>query len=344
MKSSSFKRFQVLGWIVFILLTLPPKFEVQSSIIDVAGSVLVHDGLCILLTCIMLPVYHQLYHIRQDVVWLGGWTMVLCGTAAALQVFLFYVIGGIFPVQEQTLFGKAPALGIFYFRFGVFLFWSLMYWMMQRAQEEGRIKLNMLRAQMNPHFLSNALGHVIVLIGPQVPKASAMVQALSNYLNYSLRHQKDDFVTLDEEYEALLEYLTVERTYHGQRLDVACQMEPSLEPVKVPGVILQPLMENAIKYGFLTWTPPVIVRLSIRRLATAMLIEVGNTGHWVVPDKDRLFGGIGLDNLRRRLASQYGRRYRLETLVEEGWVTINLKLPLKDYEPNPAQSPDCRRS
>lgn len=321
-----------MGWIIFILFTLPPKFEVQPSIVGVAGSVLIHDGLCILLSCMMLPVYQRLYHIRQDVVWLGGWTAAICGMAASLQALLFCLIGDVFLVEERTFFSKAPAMGVFYYRFGVFLFWSLMFWMLKRSEEEGRIKLNMLRAQMNPHFLSNALGHVLVLIGQQIPKAAAMVQALSNYLNYSLRHQKDDFVSLDAEYEALLEYLTVEQAYHGRSLDVACQMEPGLERVKVPGVVLQPLMENAIKYGFLTWTPPVVVRLSIKRLSMALLIEVGNTGHWVVPNKERLSGGIGLDNLRRRLTSQYGRRYCLETLAEEGWVTVSLKLPPKDYE------------
>ncbi len=332
MKSSSFRRFQVFGWSIFILFTLPPKFEVQPSIVGVTGSILVHDGLCILLTCIMRPIYQRLYHIRQDVVWLGGWTAAICGAAACLQTIWFCLIGDIFPVEGRTFFSKAPAVGVFYYRFGVFLFWSLIFWMLKHSEEEGRIKLNMLRAQMNPHFLSNALGHVLVLIGQQIPKAATMVQALSNYLNYSLRHQKDDFVTLGEEYEALLEYLIVEQAYHGRCLDVACQMESGLELVKVPGVLLQPLVENAIKYGFLTWTPPVIVRLSIKRLSMALLIEVGNTGHWVVPNKERLSGGVGLDNLHRRFACQYGRRYCLETLAEEGWVTVSLKIPLKDYE------------
>lgn len=336
----SFRRFQILGWAVFILVTLPPKFEVQSTVWNVLGSVVVHDGVCILLTLAMQPVYHRLYQIRQDAAWLGGWVVAVCGTGALAQVLINALIGDYFPAQGRTLFSKAPDLGVFYYRFGVFLFWSLMYLMMKRSEEEGRLKLNMLRAQMNPHFLSNALGRVIVLIGQHVPKATTMVQALANYLNYSLRHQKDNFVTLGEEYEALEEYLTVEEAYHGKHLDVACQMEPTLRRIKVPGVVLQPLMENAIKYGFLTWTPPVIVRLAISRVQDDVVIEVGNTGHWIAPDKNRVSGGIGLDNLRKRLASLYGRKCRLETLSEEGWVTIRLQLPIKIYEPDPAQSPD----
>lgn len=99
--------------------------------------------------------------------------------------------------------------------------------------------------------------------------------------------------------------------------------------MRVPGVILQPLAENAVKYGLLTRHPPVAIRLEIRREDPFLVIQVCNTGHWMEPDPYRTSGGIGLTNLRRRLNRVYGRKYCLNTFEEEGWVTVQVFLPIR---------------
>lgn len=150
-----------------------------------------------------------------------------------------------------------------------------------------------------------------------------------NYLNYSLRHQKDDFLTMGEEYDALMDFLELEKLLFGPKLDIGSQIESSLRSVQVPGVILQPLVENAVKYGLQTRQPPVSVRLDVRTEKSRLVIQVCNTGHWIGPDPNRTFGGVGLNNVQRRLKRIYGRKYRLETFEEEGWVTVRVSLPIR---------------
>lgn len=324
-----FLHFQIAVWAVFSLFIFPAKLETENGSLSALVSFAIHDGISIILTFGLGAIYQRLYRKYDAIIWFGGVIIPCLACAAVIQVLLFWLIGDIFPSERRTIFGSSISLGIFYFRFGLFTCWSLLYFMARNQREEAERDLRMLRAQMNPHLLTNALGQVISELEPVHARAAGMVQSLINYFNYSLRHQNDDFVTVGEEYDALKDYLKLVEVRFGRRLDVCCLIDPSIHSVKVPGIILQPLVENAIKYGMQTNHSRVSVRIEAGLQDAWLVLQVHNTGHWIEPDPHRKMGGIGLDNLNRRLRHLYGRKHHIETFEGEGWVTIRVTIPAK---------------
>jgi len=338
-----FWRLQIAGWLIFIGCTFPTKFLVFESLPDAIGSLFLRDGVSFLLTLAMWRIYRRVYRKHRELVWIIGTSLVVSGAAAILQLPPYYLFGEIIPYEEKTIFGSYVALGIFTFRGGQFLGWSILYfgikiWQekqadQKRLQEEHEMRqqaeLQMLRSLINSHFLSNSLGTIKETLRIKKQGAEEMVQALADYLNYSLKHRDDSEVPLSEEIEALDNYLALQRARLGPRLDFRIKVEGKVAAAKVPGFVLQPLVENAIKYGREKVTRRVSVRVLIQREDTHLVIQVLNTGHWMVPDPYRQTGGVGLETIRRKFSWLYPGEFSLTTLEEHGWVTVQITMPYR---------------
>jgi two-component system, LytTR family, sensor kinase len=183
---------------------------------------------------------------------------------------------------------------------------------------------------MNPHFLFNSLTAIEAGMGKQLPSVSGMVQALADYLHYSLTHRNYDFVPMGEEYDALMGYLTLERARLDGKLNIDCQIDNAARKALVPSIILQPLVENAIKYGRETSPSPLQLRLRVFRVGSDLQMEVSNSGHWIETDKNqRTSGGVGLENMQRRLALLYPGQHRMEIIKNEDSVSVRIYIPAK---------------
>jgi two-component system LytT family sensor kinase len=186
----------------------------------------------------------------------------------------------------------------------------------------------MLRAQVNPHFLFNALNTIRARAEGLGEELTDIVHSLADYFRYSLEHGDRDLVPLGKEFEALVCYLKVEKARFRDRLEVDCQIEDAARGVAVPGIILQPLVENAIKHG--RQTSGIPLKVSVRLLCLdgeKVRIEVSNTGSWIESNLARQPGGIGLENLRRRLDLLCPGDHNLEITNEDGWVKVQVCLP-----------------
>jgi len=240
-------------------------------------------------------------------------------------------------VEVQPLL---PAIGMA-LRGCIFLTWSLLYFniKMQIEAADARLslahretaartsELRQLRAQVNPHFLFNALNSI--LAEKDRPEAvESITQELAEYLRFSLR-PSGEYYLLGEELDALLRYLRVEKARFEEKFvyDIAASGEA--RQVRVPVVTVQPLLENAMKYGRLTSPTPLRVRITAEVTEGFLRLVVANTGRWVEADPTRTDGGIGLSNLRRRLELLYGQRARLETSAADGWVRVELVLAME---------------
>jgi two-component system, LytTR family, sensor kinase len=162
-------------------------------------------------------------------------------------------------VEEKVFFNTSLEFSLFYERTALLVCWSLLYvgikQMRDGMERELRLslvesekrgaELKLLRAQMNPHFLFNSLTSIEAGMGKQLPNVRGMVQALADYLHYSLTHRNDDFVPMGEEYGALMGYLTLEKARLDGKLNIDCQIDNEARKALVPGIILQPLVENA---------------------------------------------------------------------------------------------------
>jgi len=214
---------------------------------------------------------------------------------------------------------------------GLYLF--IHYWLdsqeaqlrLARMETEMRTaELHRLRAQVNPHFLYNAFNSILAETdNPQA--VASLTQGVAEYLRFSLR-QPEGGQSLGEELNALDHYLRVEKIRFEERLEFSFTSDALAPRCRVPGALVQPLVENAIKYGQRTSPRPLQLSIETKVKDQQLTIAVSNTGQWIEPDPARE-GGIGLANLRQRLALLFGARAGIAMAHDDGWVRVVLHLP-----------------
>ncbi|HEV8331749.1 MAG TPA: histidine kinase [Steroidobacteraceae bacterium] len=193
-------------------------------------------------------------------------------------------------------------------------------------------ELKMLRYQINPHFLFNTLNAVSALIVTgQALAADAMISKLARFFRNALSRESNAKVTLTEELRVQLEYLNIELTRFPERLSWSTQIEPGLDNALVPHLILQPLVENAIKHGVARTSAPVELKISVARRGGELFVTVENgTGAGLKPDLQREAGeGVGLANVARRLENFYGSDAGMRAAQRDGRFTVDLRMPLE---------------
>lgn len=119
----------------------------------------------------------------------------------------------------------------------------------------------------------------------------------------------------------------MEKARFRDDIEIECQIEPAAREFLVPGILLQPLVENAMGYGRKTSPIPLRLRMTVSLLSSgSLMIEVANTGTWVEEEDARKFGGIGLGNVRKRMALLYPNRHRITVNKGNGWVSVSIEI------------------
>lgn len=220
-----------------------------------------------------------------------------------------------------------------------FSIWSLgYYWLesdLERSNEKAlkeearreaqRIELQMLRAQLDPHFLFNSLNGIAAEIRTHPDAASEMVLELSDYLRYSLEHRNRPTGRLSAEIDAMGAYLKIQQARFGSRLRFSMDAAAVTSQRTVPGFILQPLVENAVKHSLEHSTETAEIRIASGAHGDELSIEVTNTG-CLQPRQQTASGGVGLETLRRRLHLHYPGRHTFTLENGEGCVRATLRL------------------
>lgn len=232
-----------------------------------------------------------------------------------------------FPVPPNLGFWRALGFAITYsFHTGFLLYWVILgsgaaYASYRRARERqlqsarlqvelGRARLGVLEAQIRPHFLFNALNAVAMLIrAKEDQRAVEMVAHLGELLRESLKSGPHHEVRLAREVELAGRYLHVERCRFGQRLKVEVDIPAALERAMVPHLVLQPLVENAVRHGISRSTGQGVVRIAAAMEGEQLVLEVHDNGPEGPPAPGTVAdqgSGVGLDNVRSRLEQLYG--------------------------------------
>ena len=194
-------------------------------------------------------------------------------------------------------------------------------------------ELRALRAQLNPHFLFNSLNSISALTTLDPARARRMCILLSDFLRGSLKLGEKRTVALAEEVELLKAYLAIEQIRFGDRLQVDWQIEPQVLDEPIPALLLQPLVENAIKHGIAGLTEGGVVRVSARRELASIELKVENP---VDPDLEPPQGlGLGLRQVRTRLQLKFGARMKFEAGVQDGVHQVLMIFPAFHPEVNP---------
>ena len=189
-------------------------------------------------------------------------------------------------------------------------------------------QLQLLQAQIEPHFLFNALANVISLIDNSPDSARKMLEHLSDYLRTSLQRTRTEQTTVQDEVDLLTAYLSVQQIRMGERLRFDVDCPASLLNVPLPALLVQPLVENAIKHGLEDAPDGGSVTIRFQRHDDALLISVTDDGAGI---QQNASDGVGLENIRERLALLYDETARL-TLRENptSGVKAEISLPLDD--------------
>lgn len=221
------------------------------------------------------------------------------------------------------------------------LYFGIKYYESEQQRKEAVLKavtlaqeaqLKMLRYQLNPHFLFNTLNAISTLIlDNQNRTANHAVMRLSEFLRYTLDQDPMKRVTLRQEIEALDLYLGTERLRFGERLRLEYAIESAALEALVPSLLLQPLLENALKYAVSPREHGGLVRIEGRTRGAMLEIAVIDDGPGINegsrPAERR--GGVGLRNTRERLAVLYGDTYRFAVLDSHPGVRVEMALPLE---------------
>ena len=191
-------------------------------------------------------------------------------------------------------------------------------------------RLRALQAQIEPHFLYNTLANVVSLIGPQPARAQHMLERFIDYLRASLAAGRSDAVTLGGEADLLKAYLDVLAVRMGERLRYRIDIPAELRAFAMAPMLLQPLVENAIAHGLEPKVDGGEIAIGARADGAHLCIEIRDTGVGLLPAAPRKpGGGVGLSNLRERLASLHGGAARVELLENQPCgMTVRLMLPL----------------
>ena len=176
-----------------------------------------------------------------------------------------------------------------------------------------RIKLDALRGQLHPHFLFNALNNVVALIDEDRKRAQKIILDLSDLLRYSLQINPHLLIGVEEELELLKKYTAIEQAKHEDQIEFKWLTEGDLSGIKLPALILQPIVENAIKHGFINHEGILKVQI----LATPNKISISNNGNSL---KECPGLGNGLQILRERLDIHFKGKYNFRLFQKDQWI------------------------
>ncbi|MEM6584760.1 MAG: histidine kinase [Pseudomonadota bacterium] len=227
-------------------------------------------------------------------------------------------------------------------RYFLLLAWSSLYFALlagyqasaaQRREEKFRsaakaAELRSLRYQVNPHFLFNTLNSLSALVMTNKPqRAEEMIQSISRFYRHSLAGDPTSDVMLADEFDMQRQYLEIEAVRFPDRLRVHFDLPEDLVDARVPGMILQPLVENSVKYAVSPVSRPITITVEAREEFDRLVIAVSDDGPGVPAGTKHGFG-IGLANVRDRLEARFGHDVVLTSTPHEGGYVTEMRIPL----------------
>lgn len=279
--------------------------------------------------------------------WPLAWRLALATGLSLIGALVFAVIDYAVYVVILPRWPESTFWGVMLISRTVFWFfaaWAAIFMAVQAdlAARDARFKLEaarvlatetqnrMLRYQISPHFLFNTLNALATLVMErQNDRAEQMILALSGFLRRSLERDVREMVTLAEELDGERQYVAIEQIRFGGRLVYVERVPPELADALAPNLILQPIIENAVKHGLSRTSEPMTIEVLVRAEgAGRMSITVSDDGVAAPGAPPGL--GVGLENVRRRLETRYGQRATLTCGVREPrGFQVRLDLPLE---------------
>lgn len=337
----SFTRFRIIfgiSWIIivadFVLLQKWFGLSWQTAVVD--GLV---SNILLLLACLLVMNTLRFYIPRRErYIYILVWCISLAIVWLLLSRWLLLLLLGNIEGYESFIAYSVPVRGsIGFLLIAINTMVSIVWynWEEQKENEERKrhaeklareAELFKLRQQLQPHFLFNSLNSINALIGSRPPEARKMVQQLSDFLRGTLKKEEHQWVTLKEELQYLQLYLDIEKVRFGHRLNTLVETDEESEKMKLPALLLQPIVENAIKFGLYDTTGETTISIKAGNREKKLFIEVTNPFD---PETSapRQGTGFGLSSVRRRLFLLFARTDLLKTEAKENHFITTITIP-----------------
>ena len=337
-KKNLFWILQFVGWGSFILLGL--RVVVPDTIV-LMPVLLVRGLLGFLISSLFVrPFLRWLRRVNGRFRWVKAAAALVCAVLATQldSELIHWLVRLLFGPDHQSVGVDRFLNSSGPIRFTAYGFWIILYLILNNLIESNsarlrleRLKagmieseLRLLRSQVNPHFMLNALNSIIAETD-RPERVSRITHGLAAYLRFSLS-QNLELQPLGEELAALEGYLEVEKIRFEERLEYSLIADADARGLRVPGALVQPLLENAIKFGQRTSPRPLRIDIHARSGPEGLRIEVMNSGSWV-PEGGRDSTGTGLLNLRRRLQLSCGDGASVTHEVAKDRVIFRVVVP-----------------
>ncbi|MEZ5012842.1 MAG: histidine kinase [Chitinophagales bacterium] len=323
-----------LAWATAQVLILQYlDFSLRTAIIDS----LVNNGL-LALSCLFIVYIMQFYLPQKEKYWYAVAISIL---ASGIDIALFHFLAPRFDDNEQyAAFVTASwpvRSGFAFLMSGCMALISIIYYTVEEQKESDKRKhdaeklareaeLFNLRQQLQPHFLFNSLNSISALAGSKPEAARSMIQQLSDFLRGTVRRDNNSINTLAEELRHLQLYLDIEKVRFGHRLQTQVICDDALKNIRIPALILQPVVENAIKFGLYDTLDTVLVEIIAEQKDNMLYLMVRNP--FDSSNLPQSGTGFGLSSLRRRLYLLYARNDLMTTQAEDNIFTTTIKIPL----------------
>ena len=327
--------YQALGWGAYSVVGV----VASASVVGWTPALVIGYALFTMYSIVLTDLFRREIRRRR---WLDAGTARMVGTLGAgavvvgsIQAFLVVAVD-MFLTQRTSLIRRlSDVIGLWTGIVGATCLWTVLYVALTASRRSREKEVHMelalrdaelraLEAQINPHFLFNCLNSIRGLVLEDPPLAQDMVTRLSNILRYNLHRDPNHTVPLASEVEVVSDYLALESVRLEERLRVRMEIEPAAAAVPIPAMLLQTLVENAIKYGIAPLPEGGELRIGARLDGNALALEVDNPGRI---EEGRARSGVGLANARNRLRLLYGGRASLRLENRDGRVAATVVVP-----------------
>ncbi|HKL02762.1 MAG TPA: histidine kinase [Cryomorphaceae bacterium] len=338
---------QIVGWFLFVLLILFQNYLKNQVDVGLLAFLIVNFAVGLGLSHFMRHLIIQFGMLRMKLHQVLPRILILSFTTALTAAILVGAISDLFfDGSKSILVYPFTLLLELLVPFSViFLIWIILYfatiYLKNYEREEiknlrlqasmNEVELGNLRSQLNPHFIFNAMNTIRALVDENPKEAKKSLTKISGILRSSLSSGKQTFVRLEEELQTVRNYLDLEKIRFEERLEYKFDAPEELNGFQIPPMLLQTLVENAVKHGISTLPAGGSVNITVRKSSPDRVkVEIANTGKYnPLVRKISESTGIGLTNSRRRLQLLYGKQAGISIYNAENEVICEVIIPRK---------------
>src|SRR5215204_855677 len=335
---SSFWYLQIGGWLLYMVMIYITFLTVTTNFLGLFYIKTFRAVVGFLLTLVLWQIYRRMVNRLS----IGSIVLIVLGLSMIFGVvWAFIEEGYVYAVSREYDFyknlPKIPKVALDYamtITGWSAIYFGIKYWQKWQTERENALQsvalankaqLEMLRYQLNPHFLFNALNSIRASVDEDAARAKLMITQLSEFLRYSLLGESEKKIPLGEEIEAVKNYLAIEKIRFEEKLEINFEIERGAEDFRVPCFLLNPLVENAIKHGLQTSAKPLQLKISAAVSGNKLVLEVLNSGK--LNSHSNVNGTkIGLKNVRERLEKLFGSGGKFELRQDGDFVRARIEI------------------